>query len=37
VEEAVRMIKGLPGVRFVFNYVTVMITPQYCAAKASGY
>jgi osmotically-inducible protein OsmY len=28
VEEAVRMIKGMPGVRFVFNYVTVMITPQ---------
>src|SRR5258708_22944681 len=28
VEEAVQMIKGLPGVRFVFNYVTLMITSQ---------
>ena len=36
VEEAVRMIKGLPGVRFVFNYVTVMITPQFgCTVRAS--
>jgi osmotically-inducible protein OsmY len=28
VEEAVRLIRGMLGVRYVFNYVTVMITPQ---------
>src|SRR5579859_704321 len=26
--EAVRMIKGMPGVRFVFNYITVMVSPR---------
>lgn len=33
VDEAVRLIREMPGVRFVFNYVTIMIMPNSRATK----